>query len=174
MDMRRIFLTFFGSGLSPKAPGTAGTLASMIVGIPVLLYLGAESLMTLAFAVTVAGIFEIDKYEKETGIHDPSEIVIDETAGIWLTMSMVWYAVPGYDIPYLEPAVLLLSFIWFRVFDIWKPSTIGWIDENLRGGAGVMLDDILAGVAAGLATLAMMEGARYLQGADILSSLSVL
>ena len=150
MTLQKLFLTFFGSGLSPKAPGTMGTLASLLPGAAILYYLGPSSLLMLTVAITIIGIFEVNRYEKATGIHDHQIIVIDETAGVWLTMVITWYSVlslpPGWG-PWLG---LGLSFVSFRLFDIWKPSTIGWIDRNLKGGAGVMLDDVLAGLAAGL------------------------
>jgi len=70
MTIQKLFLTFGGAGLSPKAPGTAGTLASLPVGLLVLHYLGMESLFMLTLAITVIGIFEVNKYEKITGVHD--------------------------------------------------------------------------------------------------------
>ena len=150
MTLQKLFLTFFGSGLAPKAPGTMGTLASLLPGAVILYYLGPSSLLMLTVAVTIIGIFEVNRYEKVTGIHDHQIIVIDEAAGVWLTMVITWYSIlplpPDWG-PWLG---LGLSFVSFRLFDIWKPSTIGWIDRNLKGGAGVMLDDVLAGVAAGL------------------------
>ena len=152
-----MFLSFFGSGYAPKAPGTVGTLASMPLGILIIYYLGLESLFMLTFAVTVIGIVEVNKYENENRSHDESWIVIDETAGIWLTMVISLYGITNYNIPYSEVIALTGSFILFRLFDIWKPSTIGWIDRNLKGGLGVMLDDILAGFAAGLLNLLLFR-----------------
>lgn len=155
--IRRLFLSFFGSGFAPKAPGTVGTLASMPVGALVLFYLGAQSLFMLTFAVTVIGIVEVNRYESITRRHDPSWIVIDESAGIWLTMVITSYAQSYIESAYLYPAVLLASFLSFRLFDITKPSTIGWIDRNLEGGLGVMLDDILAALAAGALNLLLFK-----------------
>ena len=152
-----MFLSFLGSGYAPKAPGTVGTLASMPLGILIIYYLGLESLFMLTFAVTIIGIVEVNRYENENNSHDESWIVIDETAGIWLTMVISLYGLSQYDIPYGEAAALAGSFIFFRLFDIWKPSTIGWIDRNLKGGLGVMLDDILAGFAAGLLNLLLFK-----------------
>ncbi len=154
---RMMFLSFFGSGYAPKAPGTVGTLASMPLGILIIYYLGLESLFMLTFAITVIGIVEVNKYENENRLHDESWIVIDETAGIWLTMVISLYGITNYNIPSSEVIALTGSFILFRLFDIWKPSTIGWIDRNLKGGLGVMLDDILAGFAAGLLNLLLFR-----------------
>jgi phosphatidylglycerophosphatase A len=150
MTLQKLFLTFFGSGLSPKAPGTMGTLASLPVGVAILYYLGPSVLLTATVAITIIGIFEVNKYERSTGIHDHQIIVIDETAGVWLTMVITFYSVVSLGTSWGVWLGIILSFASFRLFDIWKPSTIGWIDRELGGGAGVMLDDVLAGLAAGL------------------------
>jgi len=162
MTLQKLFLTFFGSGLAPKAPGTVGTLASLPFGVAILYYLGPETLLMATIAITIIGIFEVNRYEKATGIHDHQIIVIDETAGVWLTMVITWYSVstlPYFWAPWLG---LVLSFASFRLFDIWKPSTIGWIDRNLKGGAGVMLDDVLAGLAAGLMNALVLSSLKSL------------
>jgi len=150
MTLQKLFLTFFGAGLSPKAPGTAGTLASIPLGWVIAHFIGIESLLMATVAITIIGIFEVNKYEKTTGIHDHQIIVIDETAGVWLTMVITHYSVVTLHTSWAIWLGLTLSFASFRLFDIWKPSTIGWIDRQLPGGAGVMLDDVLAGLAAGL------------------------
>lgn len=154
---RMLFLSFFGSGYAPKAPGTVGTLASIPFGLLIAYYLGLESLFMLTFAITIIGIVEVNKFESESNSHDESWIVIDETAGIWLTMVISLYGLTQYSIPYGEVVAIVGSFIFFRLFDIWKPSTIGWIDRNLKGGLGVMLDDVLAGFAAGLLNLLLFK-----------------
>jgi len=157
MTIQKLFLTFGGAGFSPKAPGTVGTLASLPVGLLILHYLGMETLFMLTLAITIIGIFEVNKYEKTTGIHDQSHIVIDEAAGMWLSLLIVHSTAMSVTYPYAEPLAILFGFGAFRLFDIWKPSTIGWIDRELKGGLGVMLDDVLAGIAGGLlATLLLM------------------
>jgi phosphatidylglycerophosphatase A len=157
MTIQRTFLTFFGAGLSPKAPGTVGTLAALPFGVALLYYMGMESLFMLTLAITIVGIFEINKYEKVTGDHDQSEIVIDEAAGIWITLMVAYPTAMGLEFPYALPLAILLSFATFRLFDIWKPSTIGWIDRNTKGGLGVMGDDILAGFAGGFLTIVLLK-----------------
>ncbi len=141
--MRKLFLTFFYSGLAPKAPGTFGTIAGAIVALPFLWYAPKITLILLTILITIISIKEIDKEEKESGIHDSSYIVIDEVVGIWIT-----YIISSSTI--LE---LILGFIFFRAFDILKPSIIGRIDRDVDGGWGVMGDDIVAGVFAGLSSL---------------------
>jgi phosphatidylglycerophosphatase A len=150
MTLQKLFLTFFGSGLSPKAPGTVGSLAALPVGIAILYTLGMETLFTLTLAVTIVGIFEVNKYENSTGEHDQSHIVIDEAVGMWLALMITHSVAITLSYPYTDILTILLSFATFRLFDIWKPSTIGWIDRKMKGGYGVMLDDVLAGIAGGL------------------------
>lgn len=143
--MRKLFLTFFYSGLSPKAPGTVGTLASLPFGVLILHYFGVGTLILATILLSVVATREIDKQEAITGVHDDESIVIDETAGIWLTLAIastisdIWFMV-------------VASFIFFRIFDIIKPSIIGRIDAKVPGGLGVMGDDLVAGVFAGIST----------------------
>ena len=158
MTLQKLFLTFGGSGLSPKAPGTVGTLASLPVGLAILYYLGIDALFLVTLAITIIGIFEINKYEKETGIHDHQQIVIDEAAGMWLSLMIAYSTATTMTYPYAEILAIVFSFAAFRLFDIWKPSTIGWIDRELKGGMGVMLDDILAGIAGGLLSAVILMG----------------
>ena len=158
MTLQKLFLTFGGSGLSPKAPGTVGTLASLPVGLAILYYLGINTLFLVTLAITVIGIFEINKYEKATGTHDQQHIVIDEAAGMWLALMIAHSSALTMTYPYAELLAIILSFATFRLFDIWKPSTIGWIDRELKGGMGVMLDDVLAGIAGGLLSVVILMG----------------
>lgn len=149
--MRRVFLTFFYTGLLPKAPGTWGTIAGAVLGIGILQYLGTETLFLSMVLLTIIAIKEIDKEEKESGIHDASEIVIDEVAGIWLAMAMSGATM----------IQIVLSILFFRLFDIWKPSIIGRIDREVKGGLGVMGDDLLAGVFAGIASAGVYQALGY-------------
>ncbi len=158
MNVQKLFLTFFGSGLAPKAPGTFGTLAALPFGVVVLYYLGMDSLFMLTFAVTIIGVLEINKYEKLTGKHDQKEIVIDEAVGIWITLMIAYATLEQHSFAYATPFAIVLSFALFRLFDIWKPSTIGWIDREIKGGLGVMGDDILAGIAAGVMSASIIIG----------------
>jgi phosphatidylglycerophosphatase A len=158
MNGQKLFLTFFGAGLSPKAPGTVGTLAAMPVGLAILYYLGMETLFLITVVITIIGVFEINEYEKTTGIHDHQQIVIDEAAGVWLTLMIAISATSQVTYPYAEWSAIVLSFLAFRLFDIWKPSTIGKIDRDFDGGLGVMGDDILAGIAGGLFSAMIMLG----------------
>jgi phosphatidylglycerophosphatase A len=164
MDLQKLFLTFFGVGLSPKAPGTAGSLAALIVAIPVIYFLSLESLAILTLAITIIGIFEINRYENRVKEHDAQEIVIDEVAGMWLTLIIAYPIGVGVGYDFGVILSFVLSFLAFRLFDIWKPSTIGWIDRKVQGGLGVMGDDILAGLAGGLLSGVILIGLDKILG----------
>lgn len=146
--MNRFFVTLFFSGLSPKAPGTVGTIVSLPLGLIALHFLGVQTFALLCLALFLAGMREIDRYQAATGREDPKEVVIDELVGMWVVLAMLpdpfsWYQV-------------LLGFGLFRLFDIWKPSVIGRLDARYKNGFGVMLDDLLAGFFAGIAALAIL------------------
>jgi len=143
--LRKFFLTLGYSGLSPKAPGTVGSFVALILGIALLQYITVSNLFMLSILITVIAVKQIDIYEKEVGVHDGKEIVIDELAGMWLALSVA-NASPE-NMLYIAP----LSFLFFRLFDIWKPSIIGKIDQKVKGGWGVMGDDVIAGIVAGIA-----------------------
>ncbi|MCI0501077.1 MAG: phosphatidylglycerophosphatase A [Epsilonproteobacteria bacterium] len=144
-EIRKIFLTLFYSGLSKKAPGTVGSLVALVLGFGVLVLFEPATLFLLSLLITVIAIKEINIYEKEVGTHDNSEIVIDELAGMWIAMCIGGVTSESYLIG-------LVAFVFFRLFDIWKPSIIGRIDRDVDGGMGVMGDDVLAGIFAGLCT----------------------
>ena len=161
MNFNRLFITFFGSGLAPTAPGTVGTLAAMPFGLAIIYYLGVNSLTTATIVITIIGIFEINKYEKSTGTHDDKSIVIDEVVGVWLTMAITYGGLSIWQNSYIDYIAAILSFASFRLFDIWKPSTIGYIDRKVKGGFGVIGDDLLAGLAAGIFNLLIFRVLTY-------------
>ncbi len=158
MNLNRLFITFFGSGLSPIAPGTASSLLALIVGLGLLQIIPMQTFFMLTLLITIVGVFEIDKYEKATKTHDDKSIVIDEVSGMWIAMMFAISVSKNMSFNYAYEIAVILSFISFRLFDIWKPSTIGVIDKRVQGGLGVMGDDILAGVAGGLLTDIILVG----------------
>ncbi|HHO42210.1 MAG TPA: phosphatidylglycerophosphatase A [Epsilonproteobacteria bacterium] len=158
MTLQKLFLTCFGAGLSPKAPGTVGSLVGLLAGIVILEVFGTETLSLLILTFTIIGIFEINRYEILTGDHDQQEIVVDEVVGMWIAMLIGYIVAQSASFEYAFIIAYILSFLAFRLFDIWKPSTIGYIDRNVKGGLGVMGDDILAGLAGGLLTGVILTG----------------
>ena len=158
MNLNRFFITFGGSGLAPKAPGTVGSFAALIVGLVILEFLPMQTLFMLTLAISIIGVFEINKYEKATNSHDDKSIVIDEVAGMWITLMFTIASAKTMNYDYAYEIAILGSFAAFRLFDIWKPSLIGMIDRKVKGGLGVMGDDILAGIAAGMLTVILLLG----------------
>jgi len=156
VNLQKLFLTFGGAGLSPKAPETAGTLAAFAVGLAIMYFFGMETLFMLTLAIVVIGIFEINKYENRTGEHEQKHIVIDKAAGIWLALMIALPTAETMDYPYADIIAIIFAFTAFRLFDIWKPSTIGWINREVKGGLGIMMDDVLAGIAGGLLTVVIL------------------
>ena len=126
-----------GSGLSPKAPGTAGSVAALVFAVPLvtLPWWAGLGLVVLAFAV---GCYLCGETSRRLGVHDHGGIVWDEFVGLWLVL--LW-------IPF-EPAWWVAAFVLFRLFDIVKPWPIRWLDRRVGGGFGIMIDDILAAVYA--------------------------
>jgi phosphatidylglycerophosphatase A len=164
--MNWFFLTLGYSGLSPKAPGTMGTLVSLPLGMFILIYFDSVTLFLAATLISIIAIKVINKYEEESGNHDDQRIVIDELAGMWYALSIApAIGVALNQVTNLENGFLIqsiLSFILFRYFDITKPSIIGRIDRDAKGGIGVMGDDIIAGFAAGISAAALWQGWIYL------------
>lgn len=125
----------FGAGLSPKAPGTVGTL----VAFP-LFWLLAESPLYWAWVAVflVAGVWACEVAGRNLGVHDHGGLVWDEVAAFLMVLPFAPTDVAGFA----------LAFALFRLFDIWKPFPIGWLDARVKGGLGVMLDDVLAAAYA--------------------------
>lgn len=132
------FIAFgFGSGALPYAPGTWGTL----MAIP--FYLALQTLPLIAYliitlVIIIGSIWLCDKISREINIHDHPGMCIDEIVGFLVTMigippSLSW---------------IILGFLLFRLFDIWKPQPVRYIDKNIGGGLGMILDDIVAGIYA--------------------------
>ncbi|WQX25536.1 phosphatidylglycerophosphatase A [Helicobacter pylori] len=145
-NLRACFLTLFFSGYSKKAPGTIGSLVALLLGLPILIF-SANTLFLGAIFIGLIAITQIDKEEEESKIHDSSYIVIDELVGMWLAMAISGLSLAG----------VVLSFIFFRIYDITKPSLIGKIDKEVKGGLGVVADDALAGILAGLSALLVIN-----------------
>lgn len=132
------FLAFgFGSGLAPFAPGTFGTLMAVPLYL-LMMQLSLVPYLVLVAVVSIVGIWICDRSSKLLGVHDHGGIVWDEFAGFFVTMiaapaGWIW---------------IIIGFVLFRLFDIWKPWPISLLDKKVGGGLGIMVDDIVAGVYA--------------------------
>lgn len=133
----KLIATWFFVGKMPKAPGTWATIATLplawaLNSVSPILY------MVVIFLILVVGIIAADFYEKITSVADNSEIVIDEVVGFLITMLWLPATWQAYG----------LGFILFRILDILKPFPIGYLDKRVKGGMGIMIDDLVAGIIA--------------------------
>lgn len=131
-----LFAFGFGSGLSRLAPGTVGTLVAALLWF-FLPQVSAGIYLTVVLLCALLGIYICGEAAKRLGQHDHSGIVWDEFVGLWVALASVPSTLSG----------LLLGIILFRLFDIIKPWPISWVDKNIHGGFGIMVDDIIAGLA---------------------------
>lgn len=155
--MSIVIATFFGAGYLRPAPGTWASAIAVVLAV--LAYqTGLALLVPVGFVMaTLAGFWAVPRYLRETGGKDPSEVVIDEVAGQWLALSFTVIPLWQHEVADLALAAWpgwVAPFVLFRLFDIWKPWIIGQIDRS-EAPAAVMLDDLLAGLFAGLASVAL-------------------
>lgn len=141
-----LLATWFGTGLLPVMPGTWGSLAALPCAWAIRTLWGPAGLVIATGIIFAAGWWAAAKVAKASGVEDPPAVVIDEIAGQWATL------LPA---P-LDPLPYTLAFCLFRVFDVWKPWPVRWADRHVRGGLGIMLDDMLAAVYAALALLVLL------------------
>lgn len=142
----------FGSGLMPKAPGTFGTLAAIPIVFLLQHYFSLSTYIIVTVIASIGGLWLCGYTAKALGVHDHPAIVWDEIAGYMIAMialPFTWYNVLG-------------AFVLFRFFDIYKPGPIGWCDKNLSGGAGIMVDDLLAGAASAIVLHLLYAGFNLL------------
>jgi phosphatidylglycerophosphatase A len=142
-DAAWMIATWFGCGLSPVAPGTAGSLAGLVIAIALNLAFGWGPLtfLLLAAILTAPGIWAATVIEKREGIEDPGKVVVDEVIGQWVTLA---------GAPVLNWKTFLVGFALFRLFDVLKPPPARQF-ERLPGGWGIVADDVMAGVYGALA-----------------------
>ena len=153
--MSAAIATIFGIGYLRPAPGTWGSLFAIILAILIVEIFGVIGFMFALLSISIFGWWATSVYLKQIKTKDPSEVVIDELVGQWIAVLPIVISAFYFK---LEPFDLwpgwISSFLFFRLFDILKPSLIGWADEK-NGALGVMLDDIFAGIAAAICTITL-------------------
>lgn len=135
-----LLATWFGSGLLPKAPGTWGSLAALPFAALISFLFGPWGLLVAAAIIFGIGIWASDLYASRSGTSDPGTVVVDEVAGQWLALFPVA----------LDWTLYPVAFLAFRFFDIIKIWPANWMDQRLKGGFGIMADDIVAGIYAAM------------------------
>lgn len=146
-----LLATWFGSGLLPRAPGTWGSLAALPFAWLIAGLAGPAGLALAAAAVFGIGCWAAGRYADASDDADPGAVVIDEVAGQWLVLVAAPLSLPAYA----------AGFLLFRVLDIVKPWPASWADRNLKGGFGIMADDVLA---AGYGLALMYLGRDWIGG----------
>jgi len=141
IKLHKAITTVMGLGYAPVAPGTFGTMGAFLFCYGLLHFQGAHTynplLVVLSVFLTMIGIYSTDQVTPEWG-DDPGKVVVDEFVGYLITLIAVPFSLKN----------LIIAFVLFRFFDILKPLGIRYLDKNLKGGTGVMLDDVLAGIYA--------------------------
>ena len=127
--------TVFGVGKLPWAPGTWGSLVALPLAWLITDWGGSWALLGAIVLVFYFGVWAADRTAKKAGTADPGSVVIDEVAGQWLALLLIAPNWIGYAV----------GFALFRLFDIVKPWPVSWADRKIKGGLGIMLDDLLAG-----------------------------
>jgi len=159
-DPAALIATGCGVGLAPMASGTWGSLAALPVGWFIHAQFGAPGLIVASALATVGGVWASNRLIARGAGNDPGYIVIDEIAAQWLTLAFVPLAWWAYAV----------AFIAFRAADIFKPFPADWCDRNIHGGLGVMLDDLVAGIYAGIVSWA---ACRFVPIPEILRDLGL-
>ncbi|HEX7340085.1 MAG TPA: phosphatidylglycerophosphatase A [Rhodanobacteraceae bacterium] len=163
-EQRRALLTHpagwiacgFGSGLAPRAQGTLGSLVAIIPWWFLWRDLGAPAyglMLVLAFAL---GVWACGESGRRIAFSDHRALVWDEFVGQWITL---WPAV------FAPWWAIVAGFVLFRLFDVAKPWPVGWLDKHVKGGAGVMLDDVAAGIVGGVVLVVILYFTGHLQAA---------
>lgn len=150
-----------GSGLPKRAAGTWGTVGGLLIAIPMLL-VGFWGFVALTLLAGLVGGYVCGKTSELMGVHDDPHIVWDEWVGMWISLlPSAWLLAQTQGmgktgLEHYHPSTALLfivPFILFRFFDIIKPFPIKWVDKNVSGGFGILIDDVIAGMMAGLVLL---------------------
>ncbi len=140
-----LMATWFGAGYLPKAPGTWGSLGALPFAWLIASTTGSLGLIVASIVIFIIGIWASNVYIGLTGGDDPGPVVIDEVAGMWLTLAFV----PP------DVALYAIGFVLFRIADVFKPWPAGWADRTIKGGLGVMVDDVLAALYSGAIVFAL-------------------
>jgi phosphatidylglycerophosphatase A len=133
-----LIATWFGSGLLPKVPGTWGSLAALPFGAALVYFGGPLALLIASLALFLLGVWASHIYAVHVGLNDPSAVVVDEVVAQWLVLLPLCP----------DPLSYIIALIAFRFFDIAKVWPASWLDRHLKGGLGIMSDDLAAALYA--------------------------
>lgn len=142
-----LIATWFGCGLIPIASGTWGSLGALPFAVLIVMLGGPWALLAASLLAFAVGLWASGLYAKSLGAEDPGAVVIDEVAGMWLALVPLSLDLPSY----------VIAFLFFRFFDIVKLWPANLMERRLKGGLGIMADDMVAGVYAAVASLALVK-----------------
>lgn len=158
-----------GSGLPKKAPGTWGTVGGLLVAVP-MLGLGFWGFLAVTVVGCLVGSYICGKTSDLMNVHDDPHIVFDEWVGMWISLlfiSYLFFRNPHANLFHgmlnlkgkLDIGMIIcifIPFVLFRFFDIVKPFPIKWVDKNVSGGFGILIDDVLAGIMTAITTFILV------------------
>lgn len=147
-----------GSGLPKKAPGTWGTVGGVVVALP-MFWLGFWGFLAITILGCVVGSYICGKTSDLMNVHDDPHIVFDEWVGVWIALLPIHLiiATPEHFLNLTFIIFILIAFLLFRFFDIIKPFPIKWVDKNVSGGFGILVDDVLAGIMSALVFFCVVQ-----------------
>ena len=145
MKPYKLIATWFGSGSLTPASGTWGTLAGLPFCVFITYICGLNGVIFGSMILFILGLWAARRYEIETGVHDSKHVVIDEVVGMMLACIPLLYS--------FTPITVIACFAMFRLFDAVKIGPVGWLDKNIHGALGVMLDDVAAGLLTAIVVL---------------------
>jgi len=158
MPIQKLFLTFLGTGLIPGLAQESASLLAAVLGMLILHTLGMETLFMVTFVVSIVSVFEVNKHLASHPENDTGTITIDDASGMWLSLMITLSTAVTLSIPYAEWIGMLVAWGTFTLFQHWRPSTIGWMYRELKGGLGMVLSSVLSGIAGGLLSVIVLMG----------------
>ena len=156
LKIANIIGTYLGLGLSKFAPGTVGSLGTLPLAYLLIRFGGFWALVIASIVIFFVGVKAVDVITKESGVEDPSKVVIDEVVGQLLSFSIVAYLAPEYLLDKTSFIYYIAGFLFFRFFDILKMGPVKYADKEIKNAYGVMLDDVFAGIFAACMLLGVL------------------
>lgn len=155
--MQKLLLTFFGSSeMVDGYPRFATMALAVVLALGTIYLMGLETLSMLTLGAIVISIFEINKYQESIEEENRYHITIDTAIGVWIAMLVSYNNLENVSYPYAQETYILFIVVSYYLIESWKPSTIGWIYDNFKGGSGIIGSSSLAGFASGFLTIVLI------------------
>ena len=165
MDIQKLLLTFFGSGEAIDGYPRFVTIGVAIASAMATVYLmGIETLSMLTLGAIILSIFEINKYQERVKEEERYHVTVDAAVGTWLAILVSYGNLENISYSYSMEIYIVTVAVSYYLIESWKPSTIGWIYENFKGGSGIIGSSALAGFASGFLTIVILYTINSLIG----------